>query len=456
MSETGNRPWHDMTALELGAAIAARRIDPVELAQHFLARTKASPHGKDVYIALTEGRARAEAEAARERARSGLSRGPLDGVPIAWKDLVDSAGAVTTFGSGLFRDRIPARDAIVLARGTAGGTVCLGKTNLSEFAFSGLGINPTYGTPIIPFDEANRRCPGGSSSGAGVSIARGFAPAAIGSDTGGSVRIPAAFNGLVGLKTTIGRVPVEGCMALSPTFDTIGPLARDVADANALNALLSDRPAADLTSASLKGETLLVADTVLFDSLEVEVERAVGQAIERLGRAGARIVKAPVPEFAEVDRLLGKHGNIVGAECYALWGEAIEAQPDLVYANILERIRLGKAMSATASEAIRQGLAEISRRYVARTAGYAAVIGPTAPILAPRAAPLEADPQLYATVNMRSLRNTRLVNMLGLCAITLPCQPPGVLPVGLMLIGAPNRDNALLRLAAAAERALAA
>src|SRR6185295_12136511 len=161
MSETANRPWHEMTALELGAAIGAGRADPVELTQHFLARTKASPHGKAVYIALTEGRAMAEAMAARQRAKAGWRRGPLDGVPIAWKDLVDSAGTATTFASGLFRERVPEHDAVALARGTTAGTICLGKTNLSEFAFSGLGINPTYGTPHIPFDEANRRCPGG-------------------------------------------------------------------------------------------------------------------------------------------------------------------------------------------------------------------------------------------------------------------------------------------------------
>jgi len=448
------RPWHEMTALQLGSEIGAGRIDPVDLAQHFLDRSKSSPHGKAVYIALTEARAKAEAEAARVRARSGRRRGPLDGVPIAWKDLVDSAGTATTFGSGLFRERVPARDAQVLARATEAGTVCLGKTNLSEFAFSGLGINPTYGTPHIPFDEAAQRCPGGSSSGSAVAISRGLAPLAIGSDTGGSVRIPAAWNGLVGLKTTIGRVPVEGCMALSPTFDTIGPLARDVADANAIDAVLSGQPPADLAGAGLKGECLLVAETMLFDDCEPEVRGAVEAAIDRLGRAGAKIVRAPVPELGEVHELLGRHGNIVAAEVYALWGAEIEARPHLLYHHILERMRGGKAVGGAAVEAIRQGLAAIAPRYVARTAGYAAVLGPTVAILPPPAAPLEADAAAYTATNMKALRNTRLINMLGLCALTLPCHAAGALPVGLTLIGLPHRDRALLRLGAAAERAL--
>jgi aspartyl-tRNA(Asn)/glutamyl-tRNA(Gln) amidotransferase subunit A len=455
LSTSGNRAWHEMSALELGQGIGAGRIDPRELARYFLDRTKASPHGKDVYIALTEARALAEADAAAARQKAGLRRGGLDGVPVAWKDLVDAAGTPNTFGSGLFRDRVPTRDAPALARATAAGTVCLGKTNLSEFAFSGLGINPTYGTPHIPFDEGAKRCPGGSSSGAGVSLSRGFAPIAIGSDTGGSVRIPAAFNAVVGMKTTIGRIPVDGCMALSPSLDTLGPLARDVADANAMTAILSDRPAADLSGAGVKGERLLVAETTLFDDCDAEVRAAVERAIERLGAAGARITRAPVPEFAEIDRLLARHGNLVAAEVYALWGDAVEQAPHLVYHHILTRMRAGKAIPATATEALRQTLAQLTRRYAANHGGFAAVLGPTVPILPPPAAPLEADDALYAATNLKCLRNTRLANMLGLCAITLPVQSAGALPVGLMLIGLPQRDNQLLRLAAGVERALA-
>jgi aspartyl-tRNA(Asn)/glutamyl-tRNA(Gln) amidotransferase subunit A len=450
-----NRPWHEMTALQLGGEIGAGRLDPRDLARYFLDRTKASPHGKDVYIALTEARAIAEAAAAHQRQRAGLRRGALDGVPVAWKDLVDCAGVANTFGSGLFRERIAQADAPALARSTAAGTVCLGKTNLSEFAFSGLGINPTYGTPHIPFDEATPRCPGGSSSGAGVSLSRGFAPLAIGSDTGGSVRIPAAWNGVVGLKTTIGRVPVEGCLALSPTLDTLGPLAKDVADANAMNAILTEQPGADLTAASVKGERVLVDEGVLVDGCAPEVRAAVEAAIEKLAKAGARIDRAKVTEFAELEQLLAKHGNIVAAEVYALWETEVEARPHLVYHHILERMRAGKQMSAVAVEAIRQGFARLSRRYQATYAGYAAVLGPTVPILPPEVAPLERDDKLYAQTNLKALRNTRLGNMLGLCAITLPCQASGALPVGLMLIGLPNRDNALLRLAAAVEQVLA-
>ncbi len=243
-------PWHEMTALALGEAIATGAIDPVDLAEHFLARIEAGDAEHSVYLAATPERARAESQAAALRAREGRRIGPLDGVPMSWKDLFDSAGVATTAASTLFADRVPEADAALLARASRAGMVCLGKTNLTEFAFSGLGINPHFGTPANAYDAEVARVPGGSSSGAAVSVARGLAPAAIGSDTGGSVRIPAAWNGLVGLKTTAGLLPMAGVIPLAASLDTAGPLTRDVADANAVLAVLAARAPADRVASS--------------------------------------------------------------------------------------------------------------------------------------------------------------------------------------------------------------
>ncbi|MDA0262141.1 MAG: amidase family protein, partial [Proteobacteria bacterium] len=245
--------WHEMTALALGAAIESGAIDPVALCDHFLDRIETQDGDHTVYIQATGTRARAEAAAASARAKSSLRRSPLDGVPISWKDLYDSAGTATTGGSPLLKDRVPQADAAVLARATRAGLVCLGKTTMTELAYSGLGINPSMGTPINPYDSQTARAPGGSSSGAAVSVARGLAAAGIGSDTGGSVRIPAAWQSLVGLKTTPGAIPLAGVLPLWPGVDTVGPLTRDIADAAALFAVLSARPSADLAGANLQG-----------------------------------------------------------------------------------------------------------------------------------------------------------------------------------------------------------
>ncbi len=448
--------WHEMTALELGAGIGDGTIDPVALAEHFLDRIAKHDREHSIYLTITRDRALDEARAARARACAGCRLGPLDGVPISWKDLYDTAGVATTAATPLLADRVPAADAAVLARATRAGLVCLGKTNLTEFAFSGLGINPHYGTPANPFDRAVARAPGGSSSGAAVSVSRGLAVAAIGSDTGGSVRVPAAWNGLVGLKTTFGLLPMDGVIPLAASLDTVGPLTRDVADANALFAVLAARKPADLAGASLRGARLLVATDVVWDGAEPGVEAAAKAAIERLAAAGVGIAWQDVPEFAEARELMRRHGAVVNAEGYAQWGALIEANPDKVYRNVRERFLEGANTLAADLETLRHGLARLAARLHARLAGAAALVAPTVPISPPSIAGLVADEAAYREANLRSLRNTSLGNVLDLCAITLPCGDDGDgLPVGLMLMTRPKREAALLRLASAVERALA-
>ena len=455
--------WHEMSALALGEEIGAGRADPVELVDYFLERIERADPDHTIYLRTTPERARAEAGGARTRARNGLRRGPLDGVPISWKDLFDTAGDVTSHGSLVLKERVPEADAAVVGRAGQAGLVCLGKTNQTEFAFSILGINPNYGTPPNPFDESVARLPGGSTSGGAVSVSRGLAVAAIGSDTGGSVRVPAAWNGLVGLKTTFGRLPLDGVLTLSPTLDTVGPLTRDVADAAAFFAVLAGSlgagcpQAPDIAGATLAEARLVLPDNVVWQDLDEGVQDAARGAIDRLAAAGATVTETPVPEFDAVERLVSHFGPYHTAECYATWSEQIEARPNLVYRPILERIRLGAKMTAAESEGARQALRHEGKRLHQRIRAHGLIVAPTIAISPPPIAELESDMEAWVSANVMTLRNTRLANFLHCCALTLPCgNDRNGVPVGLMLIGAPGWDERLLRAGRAIEQALSA
>ena len=447
--------YQNMTALQLGAGIGNGEIDPVALAEFFLARIAERDSEHKVFITVTAERALAEAEAARDRAEAGLRYGPLDGVPISWKDLVDSAGVTTTGASEVFRDRVPTRDAVILARATRAGMVCLGKTNLSEFAFSGLGINPAYGTPVNPFDADTPRCPGGSSAGSAVSVAAGLAPITVGTDTGGSVRIPAAWNNLFGLKTTAGVVPLKGVIALSRSYDTIGPLAKDVADATALFAVLSATKPVDLTGASLKGRRFLAPENCVWDGAEPALRAQVEKAISALAQAGAEIVRQDVVEFDQVTEICNTVGNIFSPEAYGEWREVIETKGDFIHHEVLRRFKIAETMSAIDTAEAFHKLRILRASYLNRVAGFDGVLMPTTPNLPPAIAPLETDSAAYAAANLSALHNTRLGNLLALSAATLPAGLANGLPTGLMIFGQPRREAALLRISAAAERAIA-
>ena len=448
------KPWHEMTALALGAAIGDGVIDPVALTEHFLARIDAEDGDHTVYITTTADRALAEADAAAARANAGLRRSPLDGVPISWKDLYDTAGIRTTGGSPLLKDRIPAADAEVLARATRAGLICLGKTTMTELAYSGLGINPSMGTPINPFDNETNRVPGGSSSGAAVSVARGLAAAGIGSDTGGSVRIPAAWQGLVGLKTTPGAIPLEGVLPLWPGVDTVGPLTHDVADAAALFAVLAARPAADLNGASLAGVHVLLPDNFFWVDLQDGVDARARAAIAQLEGAGTIIESKPIAALDGLGELGMRVAYMMSSDAYAVWGETLESDPDAVYTPVLERFRMGCDQDAVEMVRIHQQIATLATDYLNETAGFDAVLAPTTPIIAPPLDELVAGGDIYLQNNMAALRNTRVGNVFGLSALTVPCGTSEGLPVGLMLMTGPNCENAVLRLGAAVEAAL--
>lgn len=435
--------WVTMSAGDLGREIGAGRIDPVALCDVFLAAIEAHPLRDRIYARVTPDRARAEARAASARAKSGNRLSLLDGVPISWKDLFDSAGVGTESGSKLLEGRVPDHDATVLANATALGLVCLGKTHMSELAFSGLGYNPSTATPPCVNDPD--AVPGGSSSGAAASVAFGLAAAAIGSDTGGSVRNPAAWNDLVGLKTTHGRLSLEGAVPLLLKFDTIGPLCRTVEDCALLLGVLEGEKPADLKGATLKGRRFAVLRTVAMDDLREQPAAGFEKAVARLQDAGASVEHIDIPEIEEAMAL---SGCLYTAEAYGLWREVIEADPEAMFTEILKRFQGGKAFSGPDYVAAWAGLDAVRAAYDAATAQFDAVLLPTSPILPPNQARLTEDHDYYVTENLLALRNTRIGNLMGVCSITLPTDQPSC---GLMMMATPDTDEALLRLAAAAE-----
>ncbi|MFN3844401.1 MAG: amidase [Paracoccaceae bacterium] len=438
--------WANMTAAELGAEIGKGRINPVELCEMQLDAIDHHPLRDRIYARVMPNRSRAEAMAAASRAKAGLRRGVLDGVPISWKDLFDSAGRATEAGSALLMGRTPKADAEVLRMATLQGLVCLGKTHMSELAFSGLGLNPVTATPPCINDEA--AVSGGSSSGAATSVAFGLAPAAIGSDTGGSVRIPAAWNDLVGLKTTHGRLSLQGVVPLCEMFDTVGPLARTVQDCALLLAALEGSRAADLTGASLSGARLLVLETVALDDLRDRPAQGFDDALARLARAGARIERGTIPEVTEA---MGLAAILFTAEAYGIWAKIIETAPHKMFPRILERFRSGATHSASDYVAAWRRLHVLRAIWAQAVAGFDAVLVPTAPILPPHADRLMTDDAYYVTENLLALRNTRIANLMGGCALTLPTSQPSC---GISLMAPPHAEERLLRLGAAAEHAL--
>jgi aspartyl-tRNA(Asn)/glutamyl-tRNA(Gln) amidotransferase subunit A len=445
MGEKMTGTWAHMTAADLGREIGKGRIHPVELTEAFLDQIDSHPLAPRIYARTTPARARGEAMAAAARAKAGFRKGLLDGVPISWKDLFDTAGVATEAGSALLKGRTPDRDAAVLETATLQGLVCLGKTHMSELAFSGLGLNPVTSTPPCLNDD--RAVPGGSSSGAAASVAFGLAPAAIGSDTGGSVRIPAAWNDLVGLKTSTGSLPLGGTVPLCHRFDTIGPLAHSVEDCALLLQALGG-PSTDLAGATLSGARFAVLETVALDEVRDRPAKGFDDAVARLARAGVTVTRISAPEVSEA---LALAATLVTPEAYGIWRDRIEAAPEKMFPRILDRFRTGANVLAVDYVAAWLRLTALRQVWAARIAAFDAVLLPSSPILPPDANRLMTDDAYYVTENLLALRNTRIGNLLDQTALTLPTSQPSC---GISLMTGPGQEARLLRLGAAAERAL--
>ncbi len=440
--------WNSMSASALGREIEAGRLDPVALTEAFLSAIDHHQYRDLIFARNTAKRARSEAEAARARAKNGVRRGVLDGVPISWKDLYDTAGTITEAGSALLKGRVPEKDAVVLQNATRAGLVCLGKTHMTELAFSGLGLNPITATPPNVNDPA--LAPGGSSSGAATSVAFGLAAAGIGSDTGGSVRIPAAWNNLVGLKTSSGVLSLEGVVPLCAKFDTVGPLCRTVEDAAHLLAAMGGPKVPDLENASLSGLRFAVLETVALDNCRPEPMAAFERARAKLAAKGAHISRL---SFAGAQRAMDLAGCLFVSEAWAQWGETIEADPEKMYGPVRQRFEAGKGFAAYEYVRGWKELKQIRAEYQALTAGYDAVLIPSSSILPPDRERLLSDNDYFISENLLALNNTRIGNLMGVCALTLPTGTAGA---GIMAMAAPFSEPRLLRLGAAMEAALGA
>jgi aspartyl-tRNA(Asn)/glutamyl-tRNA(Gln) amidotransferase subunit A len=445
-----------MTLTAAARDLAAGRTSSRALVEAALARI-AAPDGEGAlaFLEVQAEPARAAAEAQDLLRRAGRAPSPWAGIPISVKDLYDQAGHVTRAGSVLHAGDAPAaRSALSVERLERAGFVVLGRTNMVEFAFSGLGVNPHHGTPASPWDRASRRLPGGSSSGAAVAVADGMGLIGLGSDTGGSCRVPAALCGIVGWKPTARRVPLDGTYPLSHSLDSLGPLGNSVGCCAIADAIMAgeERPAPP-AAPPLAGLRLGVPrGTYLTEGLDAVVAARFAATLAALSHAGARVSEFELPELADIPRA-NAAGGFAAAEAWAHHRGLIAAHRDRYDPRILARILRGEAIGAADYVTLQRERARIIAAIAPRTAPFDAVLAPTCALIPPRLAEVEPEAE-YNRINLLLLRNTSVANFLDRCAISIPCHAPDEAPVGLMLIGEQMGDARLLAIAAAVEALL--
>jgi aspartyl-tRNA(Asn)/glutamyl-tRNA(Gln) amidotransferase subunit A len=440
------------TLADLAAELASGRSSSRALVEACLDRIEdPAGEGRTTFLHVDRGAVLAQAAAMDMLRSSGAAPSPYAGIPVSIKDLFDITGQVTRAGSTVLGNRPAAtQDATSVARLRRAGFVLIGRTNMSEFAFSGLGLNPHYGTPRNPWERPQGRIPGGSSSGAAISVTDGMAHGALGTDTGGSCRIPAAFTGLVGYKPTARRVPRTGAIPLSTSLDSIGPLARSVACCATLDAVLANDPAPDLTDRSLAGLRFAVPGTFVLEDLDSDVAAHFERSLSRLSAAGARVERIDIPEFAGIPMINAK-GGFSAAESYTWHRPLMESGGAAYDPRVLTRIQRG----ATQSAADYIELLAARRAFIAaveeRIARFDALLFPTTPVIPPRIAALQSDAEFFK-VNGLVLRNPAVINLFDGCAISIPNHAEGEPPTGLMLACRGGLDQQLFRCAAAAEQ----
>jgi aspartyl-tRNA(Asn)/glutamyl-tRNA(Gln) amidotransferase subunit A len=407
----------------------------------------ADPQGEGAraYLSIYADSARTEADAADGRAAHGLSRGPLDGVIVSIKDLFDVAGEPTRAGSKILAEEAPpaVADAAVVQRLRAAGAVIVAKTNMTEFAFSGIGANPHFGTPANPCDRT--RVPGGSSSGAAVAVADGMCDIAIGTDTGGSVRVPAALCGLVGFKPSRQRIPTDGAFPLSKTLDSIGPIARSVEDCAKADAVMAGEAFSPLQPLALAGLRFGIAGGLALDRLDDTVSAAFAAALARLDGVGVRLTRETLALFDDMAGINAK-GGIAPPEACAVHRDRLPRRAADIDPNVRIRIERGCAVTETDYRAMLRDRARLVQAMDSRLSALDVLVMPTASIVAPTIVEV-ADPKVFSARNAAVLRNTSIGNFFDLCAISLPLA--AALPVGLMLMARNGQDRRLLRIAAA-------
>jgi aspartyl-tRNA(Asn)/glutamyl-tRNA(Gln) amidotransferase subunit A len=439
------------TLASIAADLASGATSARKLVEQCIARI-ADPagEGQRTFILVAKDAALDTADGMDRLRKANAAPSPFAGIPVSIKDLFDIKGQVSRAGSRALDDSAPAEaDAPVVARLKRAGFIVIGRTNMTEFAYSGIGINPHYGTPKSAWNRSVGHVPGGSSSGAAVSIADGMAFGALGTDTGGSCRIPAAFNGIVGYKPTQRRIPLDGGVPLSFSLDSYGPLANSVACCAALDAVLADEKVEPLTPRPVKGMRLAVPTTVVLDDLDDAVAKTFEHALAALSRAGALIERIEVPEFLDVG-VMNASGGFAAAESYAWHRFLIASKGDMYDPRVSSRIVRGEGFPA----ADYIDLLNARRSFIARTnkriAPYDALVLPTTANTPPVIADL-ADDKAFTTQNLRALRNCSLINVLDGCAISLPAHREGEVPVGLMLAASGGSDRRIFELAAGME-----
>ena len=443
------------TLTQAAAALAAGRTTARALTEACLERI-ADPAGEGAraFITVYAEQARSSADATDALRRAGRAPGPYAGLPISLKDIFDVAGETTAAGSTVLAAAKPASaHAAVVSRVLTQGFVPVGRTNMTEFAFSGLGLNPHHGTPRSPWkrdrDGVGGHIPGGSSSGAAVSVADGMALAALGTDTGGSCRIPAAFCGVVGYKPTARRVPLTGVLPLAPSLDSVGPLAPSVQCCAIVDAILAGQAPRVVEPMPLRGLRLAVPGNMVMDDVDPVVAETFGRVLNRLATLGARVTHLPMPQL---DRIAAANaqGGLAPVEAYAWHRKLLTEQGDGYDQRVRSRIERGSAMTGAELIALQAARVEIRASMDAATAPYDAVALPASPIVPPRLDAF-ADDADYVRVNSLVLRNTSVANFLDRCSISLPAQRPGEAPVGFMLMGETGGDDRLFAIAAAIE-----
>lgn len=443
-----------MTTLwQASQQLLAGQISPETLTQDALSAIAAEAgEGKRVFTRVYAAGSQQQAAQAKMRWQQQQPRSAIDGLPISIKDLFDVAGEVTLAGSRLLSNASEATaNASMVDRLLQAGAAIVGKTNMTEFAFTGLGINPHYGTPANPWQRAQQRIPGGSSSGAAVAVSDGMCLAAVGTDTGGSVRIPAALCGLTGFKPSASRINQRGTLPLAASLDSIGVIAHDVQSCWLLDSVIADRPL-ERDARNLSEAHFVIPQTRVLDGLDAHVSAAWERALELLRAQGVKITELPLQELAELETLNAR-GGITAWEAWQWHQHYAQSQPEAYDPQVLTRIKRGSLLNADDAAALYQLRADWKTRVEAAVAPFDGILMPTVPLIAPTLAELE-DPARYMQVNLLMLRNTSVINMLDGCAISLPCHQPGAAPVGLMLSSTHGNDAALLSWAAAIETTL--
>jgi len=440
------------TVLALARDLAAGRTSSRELIERALAAiTDPKGEGSRAFVYVDADGARAAADAQDALRKAGYVLSPLAGLPVSIKDLFDVAGQQTRAAAKVLSDRPPASaDATVVARLRRAGAVLIGRTNMTEFAFSGVGINPHFGTPGNPRDRA--RIPGGSSSGAAVSVADGMALIGVGTDTGGSVRIPAALCGLAGFKPTARRIPLDGLLPLSTTLDSVGPIARSIACCIIADAIMAGDVPHVPDAVAIAEQRFLIPTNYVLEKLDAEVATAFERACAAIARTGARLVKRAIPEFDELPEVNAK-GGFPAAEAFAWHAPLLAARAQDYDPRVRVRIERGRGMLAADYLRLRDERRRLIASFNERLSPFDALLMPTVAKVAPPITAFAEDAE-FARLNAIILRNPMAMNFLDGCAATVPIEQPDALPAGLSVVGPQGSDARVLQVALAVEAAL--